>query len=378
MEERLMVEKVLKAIADFFILEEDEEETQDKEVVESKEQERTDKPIELSEVIEFIRELESYYTNDIFKEKSEYIDSVLSEPEIIFFQKKIKGYEIAMKSIVDIKEKLLEKERGFRELWGKATYSFYNELEKQKLKETLEESYEIVSQINAINVIPELDSIIQKRIETYQKSWNIISNNIPRNTSLRIISRIGNIETYQFGQYQKQIIDSQNYHELLPEQINAIKDSSIKLKFKQPTKSGIWIHCATIERNKLEYVKRTTIFTNDWEEAMANQIVYDIVEYQNIEYYIKSILQLLLPRKTYVIMSIINPNEEIYRKIEHAIEKDELNRKVKIINKQAFLLPERTGEYGDNLQFVYISRKQQIKEIVFRPFTEFINNFINL
>ena len=82
MEERLMVEKVLKAIADFFILEEDEEETQDKEVVESKEQERTDKPIELSEVIEFIRELESYYTNDIFKEKSEYIDSVLSEPEI--------------------------------------------------------------------------------------------------------------------------------------------------------------------------------------------------------------------------------------------------------------------------------------------------------
>ena len=74
---------ILDKLLDFIDLDEGEEnknegDTTSRNSLEQKQNEDT--PIKLSEVTDFIRELESYYTNDIFKERSEFINANLSVP----------------------------------------------------------------------------------------------------------------------------------------------------------------------------------------------------------------------------------------------------------------------------------------------------------
>ena len=320
--------------------------------------------------------MEAYYTNDIFKQRSAYINNSLTEEQAIFLKKKIKEYEVAVKLITEIKEKLLEKERGCKELWGKASYSFYSELENAKLKDTFEEAFEIVKQLTAVNVIPELDEIISKRLISYKKSWKLDEKDIPKNTSLRIIKREENIETYQFGDFQKKVIDEDSMKELLPEQLSTINKMTVQLSFKDPSVSNIWIRCAVIKRHQLEFLKKSTIFPNDWENDRKEEIIFDIVDCCDIEYYIRAIMQLLISRKDYLVISIINPNATFSQIVKDVVEVDLQNRKVKIIDKMTFLLSERTGAYGDNLQVAYISRKQNLQKLMFFSFSDFVGNFL--
>lgn len=373
-----MANKIIELISDFFNIDEkNEENNESKEniTVEPEVQEQAEQQVELSSVIDFVRELEAYYTNDIFKKRSAYINNSLTEDEAIFLKKKIKEYEVSVKLITDIKEKLIEKERGCKELWGKTSYSFYSELENAKLKNTFEEAFEIVKQLTAVNVIPELDDIISKRLITYKKSWKL-DENIPKNTSLRIIKREGNIETYQFGAFQKKVIDEDLGKELLPEQLSAINKINIQLSFKDPSVSNVWIRCAVIKRRQLEFLKKSTIFPNDWENDASEEIIYDIVDCCDIEYYIRAIMQLLISKKDYLVISIINPNSTFSRIVKDDVEVDLENRRVKIIDKMNFLLSERTGVYGDNLQVAYISRKQNLQKLMFFSFSDFVGNFL--
>lgn len=372
-----MKNKILERISKFFELDEESEEDKkaENEVIEET-QVRTEKYIELSVVIDFIRELEAYYTNDLFKQKANYINSILSDDQKIFLKKKIQEYEIAVKLIAEIKDGLLHKERECKELWGKTSYSFYNELEKVKLKTILDDTFNIVKQIVSINVVPELDEIIIKRLEMYKNSWKIDCTTLPKNTSLRIVERKGKIETYQFGDFRKEIIDVNQKNELLPAQLSAIKKIEVQILFQEPAVDSIWIRCTAIERQQLEYLKRSTFFLNDWENGIENEIVYDIVKCCDIEDYIRAILQLLLARKSYVIISIINPNSNIFQLLKDTVEVDIQNSKVRVVDQMAFLLPERTGVYGDNLQFECVSRKQKLEKLSFCSFKDFVDNFL--
>ena len=381
-----MANKILSIIYDFFEIDKEKGEDEIKqntttnvcENTEVEQQERVDKRIELSIVIDFVREIEAYYTNDIFKQKSDYINnSSLSDNQVIFLNKKIKEYEEAVKLIIDIKEKLLKKENGYKELWRKTSYSFYNELEDIKLKEILYDSFEIVKQLAVVNVAPELDEIIKKRLESYKKSWKIEGVIIPKNASVRIIGRKENIDIYQFGEFQKEIIDIDSSVDLLPEQISAIKKLKVKILFENPANNYIWIRCATINRTQLEYLKKTTFFKNDWENGIEEELIYDIVDCSDIEFYIKSMVQLLLPRKSYIIISIVNPNYEILQIVKDAIVMDMEKRRVKIIDKMSFLSQERTGIYKDNLQIECVSRKYGLEELCFQSYIDFISKFLN-
>lgn len=373
-----MANKILRMLNSFFELEEEEEKQENNPTEDSATERTTEQPIQLSEVIDFIRELEAYYTNDIFKHKSSFINNAVSDDEAKFLKKKIQEYESAVTLITGIKEKLLEKERSCGDLWGKTSYSFYSELESARLNNVFNEAFDIVKKTTTINVIPELDSIIVKRLEKYRESWKIGNDvEIPQNTSVRIVGRKGNVETYQFGNFQKDIVDTEQ-EMLLPEQIRAIRELVVNVKFQRPALDYVWIRCATVERQQLENLKKTTVFQNDWESGMLEEMVYDIVHSSDVEYYIRAILQLLLPRKPYVIISILNPNDDILTKIKDFIEVDTNNQKVKVIDKMAFMLPERTGGYGDNLQFEYISRKHCLKNLSFQSFGDFIRNFLKL
>lgn len=364
-----MANKIFKLISNLFEPDEERNESVDEVSLSCSSNERNDNTIQLSEVIDFIRELEAYYTNDIFKLKSSYINNDLLEDQVILFKKKIQQYETSVKVIIKIKERLIEKERECKDLWGKTSYSFYEELENAKLEDVFSKAFEIVVQINSINVIPELDEIIKKRLEMYKENWKLDDYNIPKNTSLRLVERNGNIETYQFGDFRKDVIDIDLAKDLLPEQLSAI--NKLNISFQKPLLGNVWIRCTTINRKQLETLKRSTTFKNDWENGMEEEIVYDIVDCQDIEYYIRAMLQLLLLRNSYVIISIIIPNDNMIDSVELNVEE----KRVRVIDKMKFLLPERIN-YGDNLQFEIVSRKFSLEKLEFRSYSNFIKNFL--
>lgn len=367
--------KIIEMISNVFLKRNNHEETLHNENLEKQEEEQRiedTKTLDLSTVIDFVRELETYYTNDIFKQRYVYMNNSLTDNQAKFIKKKIQEYELSMNLITRIKGTLLKKEEELREIWGKSSYSFYSELEKAKLEDIFYEAFEIVKQITIVNVIPELDEIIINRLEEYKRNWNITID-IPKNTSLRIIEKEGDIDTYRFGDFEKKVIDMEHFIELLPEQLNAINKIKINISFIE-TATNAWIRCTSISRQQLEFLKKSTIFKNDWEFGKESEILYDIIDYSQIEYYIKAIMQLLLIRKEYLLITIINPNTTFINQVKDTVEVN--NNYVKVIDKMKFILPEKKGIYEDNLQFAIVSRKQNLESITFQSYKDFISNFL--
>lgn len=338
-----------------------------------------DTPIKLSEVTDFIRELESYYTNDIFKERSEFINANLSEDEIVLLKKRIAEDEGALEDISCIKDKVIEQERSCSEIWGKSSYSFYDKLESRKLEEIFKETFEIIKKLVDANVKEELDEIIVDRLEVYYKSWKIGSEfTIPINTGLRIKSRSLNKKTnlkeevYQFGVFQKRII-AEDENTLLKEQIDALKKMQIQISELANTQS-VWIRCVTITREQLNFIKKTLVFPNDWEVGENDKLTYDIVNTEELEYYIRSVLQLILSKKDYVLISMLIPNSNLLQGI---VRVDDAERKVTILDKEKYVLMERNGAYKNNLKFNFISRKEDLRQLSFISYETFVKPFLN-
>lgn len=337
-----------------------------------------DTPIKLSEVTDFIRELESYYTNDIFKERSEFINANLSEDEIVLLKKRIAEDEGALEDISCIKDKVIEQERSCSEIWGKSSYSFYDKLESRKLEEIFKETFEIIKKLVEANVKEELDEIIIDRLKVYYKSWKIGSEfTVPINTGLRIKSRSLNKKTnlkeevYQFGVFQKRVI-AEDENTLLKEQIEALKKMQIQISELANTQS-VWIRCVTITREQLNFIKKTLVFPNDWEVGENDKLTYDIVNTEELEYYIRSVLQLILSKKDYVLISMLIPNSNLLQGI---VRVDDAERKVTILDKEKYVLMERNGAYN-NLKFNFISRKEDLRQLSFISYETFVKPFLN-
>lgn len=369
-----MANKILKMLSELFEQNEENERSENSENTVSKQKEkRVEETIQLSVVTDFVRELEGYYINDLFKQRSTFMNDFITDEQAAFLKKKIRQYEIALQEITNIKNKLIEKERDCQEIWAKSSYSFYSELEKNKLKNVFYETFEIIRFLLFINVIPELDEIIGIRLKAYKESWNIVNVSIEKNTNLRIVAIQDGIETYLFGDFKKQIVSARN--EISLEQLDLIRRLKIKFCFTNPI-NKYWIHCATITRQQLNFLKKTTVFPNDWEKGRENQIIYDIVEQSQLEYYIKAILQLLINKKDFVIISLINPNEVFYEKVKDAVEINSENQIVTVLDTMKFLLQERNGVYENNLQFAFISKKQKLETLSFCSFKDFQSNFL--
>lgn len=373
---------ILDKLLDFIDLDEGEEnknegDTTLRNSLDQKQNEDT--PIKLSEVTDFIRELESYYTNDIFKERSEFINANLSEDEIVLLKKRIAEDEGALEDISCIKDKVIEQERSCSEIWGKSSYSFYDKLESRKLEEIFKETFEIIKKLVDANVKEELDEIIVDRLEVYYKSWKIGSEfTIPINTGLRIKSRSLNKKTnlkeevYQFGVFQKRVI-AEDENTLLKEQIEALKKMQIQISELANTQS-VWIRCVTITREQLNFIKKTLVFPNDWEVGENDKLTYDIVNTEELEYYIRSVLQLILSKKDYVLISMLILNSNLLQGI---VRVDDAERKVTILDKEKYVLMERNGAYKNNLKFNFISRKEDLRQLSFISYETFVKPFLN-
>lgn len=376
--------KLLDMISDFFDPRSDERngelENTENENLEVRENEdtmgSTTEIIELSVVINFVRELESYYTNDIFKLNSDYIGNVqMSDDEIAFVKKKIAEYQAAVDLIELVKKQLIQEENKLRDIFGKSSYGFYDELVEEEKESTFKNAFHIVCKLMSINVIPKLDKIIQKRLEEYKASWRI-AEDVPPNTSLRLLDRSGKSETYKVCDFEKKIRISQNERELLQEQLVAIDQIQINpFALNNPT-SKVWVRVATVSRKQLEYLKKSTVFPINW-DTESNGICYDIVDISIFEAYIKSMIKLLIMYDDYIVISLVNPNSEMVQQLGNVVEVDEDAKKVTITDKMAFLSYERTGIYKDNLQFELISRKGNLKSISFKSYYDFICKFIH-
>lgn len=373
---------ILDKLLDFIDLDEGKEnknegDTTSRNSLDQKQNEDT--PIKLSEVTDFIRELESYYTNDIFKERSEFINANLSEDEIVLLKKRIAEDEGALEDISCIKDKVIEQERSCSEIWGKSSYSFYDKLESRKLEEIFKETFEIIKKLVEANVKEELDEIIIDRLKVYYKSWKIGSEfTVPINTGLRIKSRSLNEKTnlkeevYQFGVFQKRVI-AEDENTLLKEQIDALKKMQIQISELANTQS-VWIRCVTITREQLNFIKKTLVFPNDWEVGENDKLTYDIVNIEELEYYIRSVLQLILSKKDYVLILMLIPNSNLLQGI---VRVDDAERKVTILDKEKYVLMERNGAYKNNLKFNFISRKEDLRQLSFISYETFVKPFLN-
>ena len=356
---------ILEKITDFFTLDdedESEEETTNQETTSENAEGGEAEKIDLSTIIGFVRELEAYYTNDIFKMRSSYMNDLSNEDKAIYFKKKILEYETSVKEISQIKNKLLEKERSCKELWGKSAYSFYEELEATKLSGIFKEAFDIVKQLIVVNSIPELEKIIGKRLKQYQKSWNLSGDNIPKNRSLQIVDRKNGVETYKFGDYQKEIVVLEG-KKLSPEKILAIKSMKVSYKFEECQES-LWIRCAVVTRKQLDFIHKTAHFPNDWEKNAGDGIIYDIVPKEDVESYVVAMTELLLPRKDFVLITMINPSSNFISKYGNMMKIDETSKKAEVVDKTSFLLLERSG-FNEDLKFCVISSKSSLKEAIF-------------
>lgn len=336
------------------------------------EESKAEEKIELSTVIDFVRELEAFYTSDIFKLNSDYISNTdLSADETAFIKKKAAEYQSAVNSIELIKDQLLREDSKFKEMLGKSNYSFYDSLVSEERESTYENAFSIVSRLISVNVNPNLDRIIEERLRQYMLSWKI-EGKLPVNMSLRLLDRKANVETYQIGKITKQIILPDREVELLPEQLEAIDQIAIKqIPFSNPANT-IWVRITPVQRKHLDYLKKSTIFPSVYSTEETG-ICYDAIEPECLEVYLRAMFRLLLSREEFMVISIINPNNEMCQLIK-GITIDE--NRVTINDKASFLMKERTGEFKDNLQFGLVSKKQNLKKVEFQSYTEFISYFI--
>lgn len=365
---------ILNKLLDFMDSEESEKEEEKNKTLrnDNMQEQEDDSPIKLNEVADFVRELASYYTGDIFKERSEFINANLSEDDIIFLKKRIAEDEVALDRISAIKDKVVEQERSCREIWGKSSYSFYDELESKKLKEIFKKSFEIIKKLVEVNVKEDLDEIIIKRLERYYKSWSLGETFVaPINTGLRIQHREVNQETYKFGRFKKDIY-AEDTKTVRKEQVEKIK--TIKIQADCADTQNVWIRCVTITRQQLNFIKKTLVFENDWEVGEENQLTYDIVQADEIEYYIQSILQLILQRKDYVLISILTPNHNLLDQLSGIISIEKERKKVIILNPEKYILMERNGIYKD-MSFSFICKKDDLKQMSFTLYDHFLRMF---
>lgn len=328
----------------------------------------------LQNVISFVSELQSYYYNDICKIRTESLTrNDISEDEEEFLKKKLIQESVAMNHIDSILKDIVSCEREYQSIWGKSVYSFYNEIEKEKLKEVQEKVFKVMVKLNQVNVKSELETIILERLEQYRIAWNLLEDiEIPNNTSLVILSRQNGEETYKFGKFKKVILIDESIpkYELSFSQLKSIRDLKVTMNFENPTEE-LWIRISVVSRLELNFMKRTSIFPINWKETEKTEsyvTTFDVVKCIDLQDYLKGMLQLLLTRNTYVILTVINPSDYMQQILKSRVKYKE--GKVSIIGLK-FILDERSQIYKDNLQVSRIDRRNIPEDVKFLPFTEF-------
>lgn len=328
----------------------------------------------LQDAENFIAELQSYYYNDLQKMRTDLLTQSLSVSEEAYINKKIKQDSVVLKQIDEILLLTRETQKEYHAIWGKSIYSFYDEIERAKLKVVQEKVYKIIIKLCQINTKQELDEIITSRIEEYKKAWNISEDiKIPKNYNAILIESNNGIDKYRFGNFYKLINYSDKDKVLTSKQLKQIRETSFEFEDSIPT-NNVWVYVADATRLQLNFMRRTCIINKTWEYKSEEDkdLYFDIVSLEDLEQYLKGILQIVLSKKTYAIISIVIPSSEMLRAIGTT---EQIGDKVKICRKIRFILQERSGVYGNNLLTLRVDRRHIPNKLKFIPYTEFKKSY---
>ena len=325
----------------------------------------------LHDVISFVSELQSYYYNDICKMQTNLIvQTGLTKSEVNFINKKIKQDQVALSQIDEIFDLIDKEERKFQSVGRKSVYSFYDEIEKAKLETVQKEVFEILLKLCEVNTKPELDSVIRDRIELYHQTWKIDTQfSIPKNYNPILVDGNNGIEEYRFGDFEKFVYQIDNEKVLSSKQLDKIR--ALKFEFEDRIQTDcVWVCVASVTRFQLNFMRRTCIIKNDWEHIPENtdKLYFDIVNVNDLEQYLKGILQIILSRKTYAVISIVVPTNDMLRCIGPIEQKE---GKVEICKRYRFYLKERSGIYKNNLITARIDRRNIPEKLQFVSYLKF-------
>lgn len=330
----------------------------------------------LQDVVNFVAELQSYYYNDICKMQTDLAVQTLPENKINFMNKKIKQDQVALSQIDNILKSVRENEREFQSVWRKSIYSFYDEIEKVKLEKVQKKVFEIIITLYAVNTKHELERVILNRIEKYRIAWNIGQEvQLPRNYNVVLADEEDGIEQYYLGKFQKKVYTTQEDKVLSAMQLDKIRALKIEIEDGIPT-NDVWVYVSSATRLQLNFMRRTCIIDNSWEydSEMADCLCFDIVSKNELEQYIKGMLQIVLTKRTYSVISIFIPTAQMLNVIGDT-RKNEDGSKVKICKKYRFILEERSGLYGNNLLTARIDRRYIPEELKFIPYLDFKRDY---
>lgn len=325
----------------------------------------------LQDAIAFTEELQSYYYNDVCKMQADMVvQTNLTEQGARIAQKKINQDKIALAQIDQILAQLKECAGEFQSVWKKAVYSFYDEIEKQKLVSVRTKVFTILLRLNVVNTKPELKSVIIKRLESYQKAWNICGNvEIPKNYNIILTDGANGLETYHFGPFEKKVQSKQNEVELTLEQLEQIRNMEVNLQERIST-DRVWVYVANVTRLQLNFMRRTFFVRSTWEfqEDDDSKLLLDEVRTCDFEQYVKGVLQIVFAQNRYAIVTLVIPTAEMLRAIGTIRQE---GTKVEICKRLKFILKERSGLYKDNLRAQRLDRRDLPQELHFMSYPEF-------
>ena len=128
----------------------------------------------IQDAISFVAELQSYYYNDVCKMQTDLVmRTSMAEKETSFLSKKIKQEQVALSQIDEIFNLIKENEKEYQEVFKKSVYSFFEEIQSEKMETVQKKVFNVVIKLLSVNTKPELQNIILERIERYKKAWNI-------------------------------------------------------------------------------------------------------------------------------------------------------------------------------------------------------------
>ena len=177
------------------------------------------------------------------------------------------------------------------------------------------------------------------------------------------------IEKYQFGEFSKNVIANHNDKALSPVQLDRIR--TMDFEFENEIQADtVWVYVSSVSRLQLNYMRRTCFIDNKWEYEPDKQdgLFLDIVRVNDLDQYLKGVLQIVLTKGNYAVISIVIPANNMKRIIGPTEQKGD---KVEICKKYRFYLKERRGLYKDNLLTTRVDRRDIPEKLRFVSYLEF-------